>query len=149
MYVGVEDLHRVTAPIQRCRQVHGNRGLANPTLAGDYGDDAGLGLLFEGGGELGGAAVQRGEEVLAIGVRHNAEVHLDVLDTLDHHQTVANVGGDPVLQRAPSRGECDTHGDAQTLYTYLPHHVQGDEVAPDLGVPKVNKNKNKASNGEP
>jgi hypothetical protein len=61
MYVGVEDLDRMTGAIQGCRQVHRNSALADATLAGDDGNDAGLGLVLEGGGELRGTAVERGE----------------------------------------------------------------------------------------
>src|SRR5829696_850242 len=149
VYVGVEYLNGVPGPVERGGEVHGHGALADPALAADHGDDAGPGLVAEGGGELRRAPVQRGEQILAVLVRHHAEVHLDLFDTLDHHEPVLDVRGDPVFQGAARGGERDAHGDARTLYVDGPDHVERDEVASDLGVPHIPQRLPNTGLGEP
>src|SRR5215212_5718574 len=137
VHVGVEDLHGVSRPVERGGQVYGYCALADSPLAAHHGDDAGLGLVPEGGGQLRRAAVQRREEVLAVLVGHHAEVDLHTTDALDHHQPVGDVGDDPVLERTARRRKRDTDRDVRTLYLDALDHVQRDEISPDLRVPHV------------
>jgi predicted transcriptional regulator len=67
--------------------------------------------------------VQRGEKVLTVGVRHDAEIDLDVFNAVYHHQAVADVGHDPVLQRATGRREGDADGDLSALDVDVSDHV--------------------------
>src|SRR5215208_3502798 len=139
----------MSCPIERGGEVDGDGALADPTLAAHHGDDAGLGLVSEGGGKLRGSAVERGEQVLAVFVGHHAEVDLDAPDALDHHEPVPDVRGDPVLQRATRGREGDADRDVRPFYLDTPDHVQRDEIAPDLRVPYIPQSLTDPNLGEP
>src|SRR5215212_4278371 len=124
----------MSCPVEGCCQVDGHGALAYPSLAAHNGDDAGLGLVAEGGGQLRGAAVKGGEQVLSVFVAHHPEVDLD---SFDHLEAVSDISGDPVLHGTPCGCERDSYGDVSTLDLYAAHHIQGDEVAPDLRVAHV------------
>src|SRR5215204_481730 len=127
----------MSCPVEGCCQVDGHGALAYPSLAAHNGDDAGLGLVAEGWSQLRGAAVKGGEQVLSVFVGHHPEVDLDFFDAFDHLEAVSDISGDPVLHGTPCGCERDSYGDVSTLDLYAAHHVQGDEVAPDLRVAHV------------
>src|SRR5215212_9683861 len=137
MHVGVEYLNRVSCPVEGCCQVEGHGALAYPSLAAHHGDDAGLRLVAEGWSQLRGAAMKGGKQVLSVFVCHHPEVDLDFFDAFDHLEAVSYISGDPVLERTPCGCERDSYGDVSTLDLYAAHHIQGDEVAPDLRVAHV------------
>src|SRR5215207_1847075 len=137
MYVGVEYLHGVSCPIERGGEVEGHGALAYPSLAAHHGDDAGLRLVAEGWSQLRGAAMKGGEQVLSVFVGHHPEVDLHLLYAFDHLEAVSDISGDPVLHGTPCGCERDSYGDVSTLDLYAAHHIQGDEVAPDLRVAHV------------
>src|SRR5215217_3063677 len=90
-----------------------------------------------------------GKQVLSVFVCHHPEVDLDFFDAFDHLEAVSYISGDPVLERTPCGCERDSYGDVSTLDLYAAHHIQGDEVAPDLRVPYVPQCLTDTGFGEP
>ena len=132
--VGVENSCSQTEPVERCREVDGQRRLADSALAARDREHPRRGADRDALRPPGDAAAQPLRQLGALVGAHHVELERDRLDAGEREHVLAHLVLEAVSERTTGDRQRDRDRDVTALDEHLAHHVQLGDGPLQLGV---------------